>query len=174
MSNLQKIFGVTGWKNSGKTWLVSKLVEEFTNRGMKVSTIKHAHHNFDVDHENTDSWKHRKSGAKEVALVSTKRWALMHELDNEPEPTLDEILNKMEPADLILIEGFKREGHPKIECIRPGLSKGDPIWTMDKNIIAIASDETPIDCALPTFDPNRISVIADFVLKNLQVVDQHG
>ena len=95
----QKIFGVTGWKNSGKTHLVSSLVSEFTNRGLKVSTVKHAHHAFDIDHEGTDSWKHRKSGAGEVALVSSRRWAVMHELTNEKEPPLNEVLQKLSPCD---------------------------------------------------------------------------
>ena len=104
-----KIFGVTGWKNSGKTGLVERLVAEFINRGLSVSTVKHAHHTFDVDHPGRDSYRHRVAGAKEVLLVSKNRWAIMHELRDEDEPNLAEILTKIEKVDLVIIEGFKRD-----------------------------------------------------------------
>ena len=110
-----KIFGVTGWKNSGKTGLVERLVAEFIHRGLSVSTVKHAHHTFDVDHPGRDSYRHRVAGAKEVLLVSKNRWAIMHELRDEDEPNLAEILTKIEKVDLVIIEGFKRDRHPKIE-----------------------------------------------------------
>ena len=113
-----KVFGVTGWKNTGKTGLMERLVSEFTNRGLTVSTIKHAHHAFDVDHEGKDSFRHRVAGAKEVVVSSGQRFALMHELREQSEPALSELLHRMTSVDLILIEGYKREAHPKIEAYR--------------------------------------------------------
>ncbi|MGB7286702.1 MAG: molybdopterin-guanine dinucleotide biosynthesis protein B [Salaquimonas sp.] len=157
------IFGVTGWKNSGKTRMVAALVSEFTSRGKKVSTIKHAHHSFDIDHENTDSWKHRKAGAGEVALVSRNRWALMHELVNEDEPDLTAIIHKLAPCDMIIIEGYKKEGHFKIELIREGASRDKPLWPDDPSIMALVSDTAVADCDLPIFSSNAISEIADFI-----------
>ncbi len=158
------IFGVTGWKNSGKTRMVSKLVAEFSRRGLKVSTIKHAHHSFDVDRVGTDSWQHREAGASEVALVSRNRWALMHELHNEEEPPLAEILKRLSPCDLIIIEGFKREGHPKIEVIRKETLKDKPLWPEDNSIRLIGSDDEINDnCPLPVYSPDDVGGIADFI-----------
>lgn len=166
------VFGVTGWKNSGKTRMVSNLVAEFRSRGFRVSTIKHAHHSFDVDREGTDSWQHRQAGASEVALVSRNRWALMHELQNEEEPPLAEILTRLSPCDLIIIEGFKREGHPKIEVIRKETLKDKPLWPEDSSIRLIGSDdEIGGDCPLPVYSPDDVGGIADFIteLLNLSV-----
>lgn len=168
MSRNHKIFGVTGWKNSGKTHLVASLVSELTSRGLKVSTVKHAHHSFDIDHVNTDSWKHRKAGASEVALVSKNRWALMHELENEDEPPLNQILEKLSPCDLVIIEGYKREGHQKIELIRKETLKDKPLWPDDPSIIAIGSKDPITDCPHPIFDPDNIPAIADFILAQLE------
>ena len=162
------IFGVTGWKNSGKTRMVAALVSEFSARGLKVSTIKHAHHSFEIDHEGTDSWQHRKAGASEVALVSRNRWALMHELANEEEPPLEEILARLSPCDLIIVEGFKREGHPKLEMIRKEASRDAPLWPSDNSIQAVVSSEQPDDCELPWFQPDDISLIADFILSKFE------
>jgi molybdopterin-guanine dinucleotide biosynthesis adapter protein len=166
-----RIFGITGWKNAGKTTMVAALVSEFCNRGMVVSTVKHAHHAFDIDHEGRDSWKHRKAGARETALVSSRRWALMHELQNETEPTLQEILGKLAPCDLVLVEGFKRESHPKIEIIRDGQNPGRPLdkpkWPDDETIVAIASPDIQPGCKLPHMDPDEIGQIADFILLHL-------
>ena len=111
----QKIIGVAGFKNAGKTTLVEKLVVDLTGRGFRVSTVKHAHHSFDIDHEGRDSFRHRKAGATEVAVVSSGRWAIIHELRDEAEPSLDDILRKLEPCDLVIVEGYKRDGHDKIE-----------------------------------------------------------
>lgn len=158
-----KIIGVTGWKNSGKTTMVASLVSEFKNRGIKVSTIKHAHHSFDIDHEGTDSWKHRQAGAGEVALVSKNRWALMHELTDEDEPPLGDIISKLAPCDLIIIEGFKREGHSKIELIRNTSTSDKPLWVDDPAIIAIVSDDPVPNCTLPVFPADAIGEIADFI-----------
>lgn len=166
MNDKPIIFGVTGWKNSGKTTMVAALVSEFSSRGLKVSTIKHAHHSFDIDHEGTDSWQHRKAGAGEVALVSKNRWALMHELKDEDEPPLSEILNKLSPCDLILIEGFKREGHSKIELIRKEAAKDAPLWPDDHSIKAIISSDPVSQTKLPVFQHNDIGQIANFILKS--------
>ena len=172
MTNKPVIFGVTGWKNSGKTRMVAALVRELSARGMKVSTVKHAHHTFDIDHEGTDSWQHRKAGASEVALVSRNRSAIMHELQNEEEPSLADILAKLAPCDVIIIEGFKREGHAKIEMIREGASKNAPLWPDDPSIIAIGSDQDKGNFPLPVFHPDNVSAIADFFI-NKMIVGQH-
>ena len=109
----KRVFGIVGWKNSGKTTLVERLVSYFTKKGYKVSTIKHAHHSFDVDYEGTDSFRHRVAGASEVLLTSRNRWALIHELREEMEPDFEYLLNKLGKVDLVLIEGFKNGQHPK-------------------------------------------------------------
>lgn len=161
------VFGVTGWKNSGKTRMVAALVAEFTGRGLNVSTIKHAHHSFDVDREGTDSWQHRQAGAGEVALVSRNRWVIMHELADEDEPPMAEILERMTPCDLIIIEGFKREGHPKIEMIREETRRDAPLWPEDDTIRLIGSADEQADCPLPIFHPDNVGAIADFIADHL-------
>ena len=170
----QQIFGITGWKNSGKTSMVERLVTEFVRRGLKIATVKHAHHAFDIDHQGTDSWKHRKAGASEVALVSRNRWALMHELGGEDEPPLDEILQKLAPCDLVLIEGYKRENHPKIEMIRKQAVKDTPLWPDDPAIIAICSAEQISGCSLPRLDPDSVAPIADFILEHIDQAKIHA
>ncbi|MFT6105353.1 MAG: molybdopterin-guanine dinucleotide biosynthesis protein MobB [Paracoccaceae bacterium] len=157
-----RVFGVTGWKNAGKTGLMERLVTEITGRGITVSTLKHAHHTFDVDHPGKDSHRHRTAGATEVLLSSGKRWALMHELRDTDEPPLTELLTKLAPVDLILIEGYKTGTHPKIEAWRaetknPLIAPGDP------TILAVASDE-PLDTDRRLFDLNDTVAIADFIL----------
>ena len=160
----KNVFGIVGWKNSGKTTLVESLVKYITEQGYQVSTIKHAHHSFDIDHEGTDSFRHRKAGAKEVILASRKRWALIHELIDEPEKDFDFLVNSISPTDLILVEGFKEEGHNKIEVIRAE-NKKIPIYQSDNGILAIVSDYKIPDLSLPIFNPDEISKIADFILK---------
>ncbi len=161
------IFGITGWKNSGKTRLVAGLVSELSGRGLKVSTIKHAHHGFDVDKPGTDSFAHREAGAGEVALVSGKRWVLMHELRDEEEPTLDETLAHMQPCDLVIIEGFKTYPHPKIEATRSETKRDSPIWPNDDTVVAVASDYEITDCDRQLFDLNDIAAMAGFILQHL-------
>ena len=157
-----KLWGVTGWKNSGKTGLMERLVTEFTARGLTVSTIKHAHHSFDVDHKGRDSYRHREAGAKEVLLSSRNRWALMHETRGEDEATLDELLTKLSPVDLVLIEGFKREAHPKIEAHRS--ETGQPlIAPNDPTVKAVASDSGAVVEGRRTFDLDDTKAIADFI-----------
>ena len=157
-----KVFGVTGWKNSGKTGLVERLVGEFISRGLSVSTVKHAHHTFDVDHPGRDSYRHRAAGAKEVLLVSKNRWAIMHELRDEDEPELSEILKKVEKVDLVIIEGFKRDRHPKIEAFREETGTS-AIAREDDLIVAVAADTSLTDLKIPVFDLNNTSEIADFI-----------
>lgn len=170
MSEIQKVFGISGWKNSGKTTLTSGLIAEFSKRGLTVSSVKHAHHEFDVDQEGTDSFKHRKSGAQEVMLSSSKRFVLMHEIGNDTEHDLDELLAKMAPVDLILVEGFKSSDIPKIQTIRADsiANKGKaPV----RNIVAYASDLDAFECdeSLPKLDINDIGLIADFVARYLDI-----
>ncbi|MEJ6708839.1 MAG: molybdopterin-guanine dinucleotide biosynthesis protein B [Amylibacter sp.] len=157
-----KVFGIIGWKNTGKTGLVERLVTEISARGFSVSTIKHAHHSFDVDHEGRDSYRHRSAGAREVLLSSGTRWALMHELRGAPEVPLAQLLPKLSPVDLVLVEGFKAEGHEKLECHRAEAGKA-VLAKADATIIAVASD-VALDIAQVVFDLNDTQKIADFIL----------
>ena len=134
-----RIVGVAGWSGSGKTTLITKVIPVLNRRGIKVATVKHAHHGFDVDQPSKDSWLHRQAGATEVAIVSSRRWAIIHELREEPEPPLPEILDRLSPVDLVIIESFKRYPHPKLEVFRA--AAGKPLLQPDDNcIVAIASD----------------------------------
>lgn len=158
-----RVFGVTGWKNSGKTTLTERLVAELVRRGWKVSTVKHAHHDFDIDKEGADSYRHRQAGATEVAVVSGRRWALMHELRDEDEPRLADILARLAPADIVIVEGYKRESHRKIEVRRREARSHEPLAPGDPNIVAIAADSDQPGETLPVFDLDDIRAIADFV-----------
>ena len=162
-----KIFGVAGYKNAGKTGLMERLVTEITGRGFSVSTLKHAHHAFDVDHPGKDSFRHREAGAHQVVLSSGKRWAMMTELRETSEPSLNELISKMTPVDLILIEGWKRDDHAKIEAHRA--ETGNPlIAPNDPTIRAIASDTT-LKIDRPVFDLNDTKAIAGFILAEVDL-----
>lgn len=162
-----KIFGVTGWKNSGKTGLMERLITEFTARGLSVSSIKHAHHSFDIDHPGRDSYRHRDAGAQQVLLASRNRWALMHELRDEDEPSLGDLLKQLSPVDLVLIEGYKRDRHPKIEAHRK--ETGQPlIAPEDETIVAVASD-TSVTIDRPVLDLNDTASIANFIAQYLEL-----
>ncbi len=163
------IFGITGWKNSGKTRLVAGIVENITGRGFTVSTVKHAHHGFDVDKPGTDSFAHREAGAKEVALLSGRRWVLMHEMREENELKLEDILAKLEPCDLVIIEGFKSYPHPKIEATRAQTKRDLPLWPNDNSIVAIAADYPIENCDRTVFNLNDIKLMSDFILKHLKL-----
>lgn len=156
-----KRFGITGWKNSGKTGLTARLVTEFTRRGLVVSTLKHAHHSAEIDHEETDSFRHREAGAQEVLLVSGARWALMHELRDAPEPPLDAMLERLSPADLVLVEGYKSAPHPKIECHR--FETGKALFGRDNPTVRAFASNTHINIDRPCFDLNDTHGIADFI-----------
>jgi len=160
-----KVYGITGWKNAGKTGLMERLVAEITGRGFTVSTLKHAHHQFDVDQPGKDSFRHRDAGAHQVLLASSKRWALMTELREEEEPPLSDLLAELAPVDLVLIEGWKRDRHPKVEAWRAE-TKNPLIAPGDDTIKAVASD-TDIDTDRQKFDLNDTASIADFILSEV-------
>ena len=162
-----RLYGVTGWKNAGKTGLMERLVTEITGRGITVSTVKHAHHSFDVDHAGKDSHRHRVAGATEVLLASRNRFALMHELRTEEEPSLAMLLDKLAPVDLVLVEGYKRDSHPKIEAFRA--ETGNPLIALgDPTIRAVASD-CALDLDRPVFGLDDTLVIADFILAEVGI-----
>ena len=158
-----RVFGIFGWKNCGKTGLAVRLVEEFTRRGYRISTIKHAHHDFDIDKVGADSFRHRQAGAHEVTIVSGTRFAIMHELRGAPEPSFEEILARIAPCDLVLIEGYKREPIPKIEARRLESKNREPLAPHDPHIVAIAADHAVEGAGLPVFDLDDTLAIADFV-----------
>ncbi|WP_299926130.1 bifunctional molybdopterin-guanine dinucleotide biosynthesis adaptor protein MobB/molybdopterin molybdotransferase MoeA [uncultured Pelagimonas sp.] len=164
-----RMFGVTGWKNAGKTGLMERLVSEITARGFSVSTVKHAHHAFDVDHEGRDSYRHRAAGAHEVMLASGARIAQMTELRGDAEPPLEVLLVRLKPVDLVLIEGYKREAHPKIEAFRE-VAGHDLIAPKDATIKAVASD-IALDLDRPVFDLDDTAAIADFVLQSVGLIE---
>lgn len=160
-----RIFGLAGWSGSGKTTLLTGVIPELVARGLAVSTIKHAHHEFDIDRPGKDSWRHRQAGAGQVMVSSSRRWALMHELRGAPEPTLDDLVARMSPVDLLLVEGFKQHPHPKLEVHRPSLGK-PLLYPDDPWVVAIASDEVlaaPIPL-LPLDDPGAV---AGFIFRHL-------
>lgn len=161
-----KVWGVVGWKNSGKTGLMERLVAEFVARGFSVSTIKHAHHGFDVDQPGKDSYRHRDAGASEVLLSSRKRFALMAEHRGASEPELKDLLTKLAPVDLVLVEGYKRDQHPKVEAHRSE-TKNTLIATEDTSVRAIASDAGAIAEGRPTFELDDTGSIADFIATEL-------
>lgn len=159
----KKVFGFAGYSGSGKTTLIEALIPRFVARGLRISLIKHAHHGFDLDKPGKDSYRHREAGATEVFLISRQRWVLMHELRDEPEPTLDEQLERMSPCDLVLVEGFKYTAIPKIEVHRT--ANGKPLIHPDNpKIVALASD-VQTATSLPYFDINDVPAIAEFILQ---------
>lgn len=165
-----RVIGIAGWSGAGKTTLLVKLIPELIARGLRVSTLKHAHHLFDVDQPGKDSHSHRQAGAHEVLIASRKRWALMHELREEQEPTLAELLHHLSPVDLVLVEGFKHDKHLKIEVHRTANGK-EFLFPSDPTIKAVAAD-----CALPDpapawLDLNDVQAIADAVLAHAEPVE---
>ena len=157
-----KVFGLAGWSGSGKTSLMVRLIPVLTGRGIALSTMKHAHHTFEMDREGKDSFEHRMAGATEVLITSARRWALLHELRERPEPSMEEMIARMTPVDLLLIEGFKREEHDKIEVHRPALGK-PLLASEDSRIVAVASDAPLPEASVPVLDLNDTEAIADFV-----------
>lgn len=164
----QPIFGIVGWKNAGKTTLVEKLVACFTARGLKVSTVKHAHHDFDIDHPGKDSYKHREAGAAQVVIVSDKRLAMLKENPKSTSPTVDDALRWIDPCDLVLIEGFKQHNHAKLEIIR-GPSDLPLIASSDPTIKAVVTDNNLTDLELPIFRGDDIDAIADFIFQEAKL-----
>jgi molybdopterin-guanine dinucleotide biosynthesis protein B len=165
-----RIIGLAGWSGSGKTTLLAKVIPCIVGRGLKVSTVKHAHHSFDLDRPGKDSHTHRMAGATEVLVGSGSRWAIVHELRGEAEPTLATLLRKASPVDLVLVEGYKGESHPKLEVYRaengkPPLHPGDPF------IVAIASDVPIPGAAIPVFDLNDIDRLTDILLHHAAPIE---
>jgi len=164
------IIGVVGWKNSGKTTLVERLITTFAQRGLRVASLKHAHHTFQIDEGPHDSARHRRAGARQVAMVSRNRWALICETPDEaPELGFREIVARLEPADIVVVEGYKAEAIPKIEVRRRKARAHDPMAPRDPNIIAIAADHVVADTQLPVFGLDDIAALADHIAARLQI-----
>jgi molybdopterin-guanine dinucleotide biosynthesis protein MobB len=158
-----KVFGIAGWSGGGKTTLLRRLIPILTECGFSVSTLKHAHHNFDIDKPGKDSYKHRQAGAREVLVSSTHRWALLHENRGDAELDLADMLARLSPVDLVLVEGFKHHPHDKLEVYRH--DNGKPLLQPDDPYVrAIASDIPLPESKVPVFDRDDVAVIADFVL----------
>ncbi|MFD0918020.1 molybdopterin-guanine dinucleotide biosynthesis protein B [Pseudahrensia aquimaris] len=162
---MTKVFGITGWKNSGKTTLVARLVEEFTKRGLRVSTIKHASHTYTLDHDGTDTFAHKKAGAYEVAIAAGSRWAVMHEADaSEPEQTLETMLARLTPCDMVLVEGFKTSAIPKLQTMRSDAREHTPMWETNETVIAIAADHDVDPQGRSLFRIDDVTAIADYII----------
>jgi molybdopterin-guanine dinucleotide biosynthesis protein B len=157
------VVGIAGWKSSGKTTLVERLVAELVRRGWRVATVKHAHHDAQIDDGATDSARHRRAGASEVALVTGARWAIVHELREEGEPALDEVIARLSPADIIIVEGYKSEPIPKIEVRRREQASKEPLAARDPHVVAIAADHALTGESVPVFALDDIGAIADFI-----------
>jgi molybdopterin-guanine dinucleotide biosynthesis adapter protein len=158
-----RVIGLAGWSGAGKTTLLLKLILELNRRGLTVSTLKHAHHAFEIDKPGKDSFEHRAAGASEVLVASTRRWALMHELRNEPEPTLSFLLARLSPVDIVIVEGFKDCGHPKIEVHR-GENRQPFLFTDHVSVRAIASDVAVPGASVPIIPLDDVMAIADHAL----------
>ncbi len=163
-----KIFGIAGWSGGGKTTLVCRLLSEFVGRGLRISTIKRAHHGFDLDKPGKDSYEHRKAGATEVMVTSGARWALMHELGGAPEATLEELIARMTPIDLLLVEGFKHYPIDKIEVYRA--ENGKPVLANDDpRVVAVASNTALDGLRVPILDLDDVVRIADFIVDHCRI-----
>jgi molybdopterin-guanine dinucleotide biosynthesis protein B len=162
--NVMKVIGLAGWSGAGKTTLLTRVIPQLQKQGLRVSVIKHAHHAFDVDVPGKDSWKHREAGAAEVLVSSSQRWALMHDLRGASEPRLPELLAKLSPVDLVVVEGFKREPHRKIEVYRAANEK-PLLFPDDPGIVGIATD-TAVETTLPTAHLDDIEAVAAMMLKS--------
>ena len=165
--NNVKVLGIAGWSGAGKTTLLTQLIPLLVSRGLRVATLKHAHHAFDVDQPGKDSYEHRKAGASEVIVSSARRWVQMHEVGDGAEATLPELLMKLSPCDLVLVEGFKSERYPKLEVFRESVGKA-PLYPGDTRVVAIASDKPLPGLAIPCADLSDIPAVADVVLATAQ------
>jgi molybdopterin-guanine dinucleotide biosynthesis protein B len=162
-----KVYGVIGWKNAGKTSLMERLVAEITGRGFSVSTVKHVHHDVDLDQPGKDTFRHRLAGAREVVLASAHRFAILHE-HRGPEPDLMAVMARLAPVDLVLVEGYKRDRHAKVEVFREGEGRS-LIAPSDATVRAVATD-TVVDVAVPVLDLNDTGAVADFILAEVGLV----
>ena len=163
-----KIYGIIGYKNAGKTSLVERLVTEITGRGFSVSTVKHAHHAFDLDQPGKDTFRHRQAGARQVMLSTGARWVLMSELRGAEEPALSDLLARMDPVDLVLIEGYKRDRHPKIEVHRA--VTGHPLIAPGDGTVRAVATDTLAAAGVPLLDLNDSGAVADFILGQVGLV----
>ena len=165
-----RVIGLAGWSGAGKTTLLRRLIPALAARGLRVSTLKHAHHSFDIDQPGKDSWEHRRAGAEQVLVASAARWALIHELRGEAEPSLAALLAQMRPVDLILVEGFKREAHPKIEVYRADNGK-PPLHPGDPSIVAVAADVAFPGLAIPVRHLDDVAGVAELARSRAVPVD---
>jgi molybdopterin-guanine dinucleotide biosynthesis protein B len=165
-----RVLGIAGWSGSGKTTLLVKLIPLLVARGLRIATLKHAHHAFDVDQPGKDSYEHRHAGASEVIISSSRRWAQMHELGSEAELTLGQLLRRVSACDLILVEGFKTERHAKLEVFREATGKL-PLYPEDPHIVAIATDRLLPQAGIPVVDLNDIEAIGTLVTQRAEALD---
>lgn len=165
---MHKVIGVCGFKNAGKTTLVEKLVRHLTRLGYRISTVKHAHHDFDIDQEGRDSFRHRKAGASEVAVVSQKRLAVLSEFGEQAEPPLSEVLARLKPCDLVIIEGYKRDAHDKIEVRNLALAH-PPLAGDDLTIVAIAASGPLENAPVLVFSRDDVTKLADFIVQHMKL-----
>ena len=168
------VFGLVGWSGSGKTTLMADLLPALIGRGVRVSTIKHTHHDIEIDKPGKDSYRHREAGATEVMVTSPLRWALVHELRDEPEPDMEILVGRMAPVDLILVEGFKKHPFPKLEVYRPATGR-TLLATDDPTVVAVASDSPLPNCNLPVLPLSDAAAVAGFIIDHcrLQPVGNH-
>jgi molybdopterin-guanine dinucleotide biosynthesis protein B len=169
--NSARVLGIAGWSGSGKTTLITKLIPLLASRGIRVATLKHAHHAFDVDQPGKDSYEHRKAGACEVIVSSARRWVQMHEVGDGTEATLAQLLARLSPCDLVLVEGFKTGQHPKMEVYRREVGK-TPLHPEDTRIVAIASDADFPGAGIPRVDLNDIEAVAAMVLARAEPLEK--
>jgi molybdopterin-guanine dinucleotide biosynthesis protein B len=158
-----RVLGIVGWSGSGKTTLIVKLIPLLVARGLRIATLKHAHHDFDTDQPGKDSYEHRKAGAAEVIVCSARRWVQMHELGQDPEPTLAQLLRRLSPCELVLVEGFKSERHAKLEVLRDANGKS-ALYPQDRHIVAVATDRALPGADVPVVDLNDINAVANQIL----------
>ncbi len=165
-----KVFGFAGWSGSGKTTLVKSVIPALIARGFKVSTIKHTHHNFDIDRPGKDSFEHRAAGAQEVVITGAARWALLHENRGEAEPSIQDMLARMAPVDIVLIEGFKSYPHPKLEVYRPEVGK--PLLSPDDDSIIAVASTASLDVTVPQLPLDDIDAVVDFIIEFCDLVEE--
>lgn len=165
-----RVLGIVGWSGSGKTTLITRLIPLLVRRGLRIATLKHAHHTFDVDTPGKDSYEHRKAGASEVIVSSSQRWVQMHELDGAAEVTLLQLLRRLSPCDLVLVEGYKSEKHTKLEIFRTAVGKV-PLYAGDKYIVAVASDLMIAGAGVPVVDLNDIEAVGNTVLSSAEPLE---
>lgn len=169
--NGTRVLGIAGWSGSGKTTLITRLIPFLAARGLRIATIKHAHHAFDVDQPGKDSYEHRKAGASEVIVSSARRWVQMHEVGAGTEATLGELLRRVSPCDLVLVEGFKAERHPKLEVYRAAVGK-PPLHPDDQRIVAIASDQDFPGAGIPVVNIDDIPAVAERISASAEPLER--